>query len=98
MAAEWQDRGDNSERKLPLLDHVDVFYGSRDDILILCLVYRPGHVNYCLSFLYCNRIAGFIQGSLSKIQGLFKDFSRLFTSFQGLKEKDGSVKILLQKC
>ena len=28
--------------------------------------------------------SGFIQGSLSKIQGLFKDFSRLFSSFQGL--------------
>ena len=28
--------------------------------------------------------AGFIQVSLSKIQGLFKDFSRLFYSFQGL--------------
>ena len=28
---------------------------------------------------------GFIQGSLNKIQGLFKDFSRLFYSFQGLK-------------
>ena len=28
---------------------------------------------------------GFIQGSLSKIQGLFKDFSRIFYSFQGLK-------------
>ena len=44
---------------------------------------------------------GFIQGSLSKIQGLFKDFPRLFYSFQDLKvEKntDGSVKILLQKC
>ena len=29
--------------------------------------------------------AGFTQGSLSKIQGLFKVFSRLFYSFQGLK-------------
>ena len=28
---------------------------------------------------------GFIQASLSKIQGLFKDFSRLSYSFQGLK-------------
>ena len=56
MAAEWQDRGDNSEWKLPLLDHVDVFNSSRDDILILGLVYRSCHVYYCLSFLYCNRI------------------------------------------
>ena len=30
-------------------------------------------------------LTGFIQGSLSKIQGLFKEFSRLFYSFQGLK-------------
>ena len=30
-------------------------------------------------------ISGFIQASLSKIQGLFKDFSRLSYSFQGLK-------------
>ena len=48
------------------------------------------------------RRIGFIQGSLSKIQGLFKDFSRLFYSFQGLKVSGGntdrSVKILLQKC
>ena len=33
-------------------------------------------------------IPGFIQGRLSKIQGLFKDFSRLFNSFQGLKVED----------
>ena len=30
-------------------------------------------------------ITGFIQASMSKIQGLFKDFSRIFYSFQGLK-------------
>ena len=30
-------------------------------------------------------MTGFIQGSMSKIQGLFKDSSRLFYSFQGLK-------------
>ena len=43
---------------------------------------------------------GFIQASLSKIQGLFKDFSRLSYSFQGLKvyeNPDLSVKTLLQK-
>ena len=43
----------------------------------------------------------FIQESLSKIQGLFKDFSRLFYSFQGIKVRkitDRGVKILLQKC
>ena len=33
-------------------------------------------------------ITGFIQGSLSKIQGLFKDFSRLFYSFQRLKVEE----------
>ena len=32
--------------------------------------------------------SGFIQVSLSKIQGLFKDFSRLFYSFQGLKVQE----------
>ena len=31
------------------------------------------------------QVSGFIQVSLSKIQGLFKDFSRLFYCFQGLK-------------
>ena len=44
---------------------------------------------------------GFIQGSLSKIQVLFKDFSRLFTVFKDLKFRkniDRSVKILLHKC
>ena len=38
---------------------------------------------------------GFIQGNLSQIQGLFKDFSWLFYSFQGLKFRkntDQSVK------
>ena len=30
-------------------------------------------------------ITGFIQSSMSKIQELFKDFSRIFYSFQGLK-------------
>ena len=30
-------------------------------------------------------LSGFIQASRSKIQGLFKDFSRLSYSFQGLK-------------
>ena len=30
-------------------------------------------------------LSGFIQVSLSKIQGLFKDFSKLFYSFQGPK-------------
>ena len=30
-------------------------------------------------------LTGFIQASLSKIQGLFKEFSKLFYSFQGLK-------------
>ena len=32
-----------------------------------------------------NPETGFIQASLSKIQGLFKDFLRLSFSFQGLK-------------
>ena len=31
---------------------------------------------------------GFTKGSWSKIQGLFKDFSRLFYNFQGLKVKE----------
>ena len=30
-------------------------------------------------------LPGFIQGSLSKIQGLFKDFSRLFLQFSRTK-------------
>ena len=30
-------------------------------------------------------LSGFIQASLSKIQGLFKDFLRLSYSFQGVK-------------
>ena len=45
--------------------------------------------------------SGFLQASMSKIQGLFNDFSRLSYSFQGLKVYDNpelSVKILLQKC
>ena len=45
--------------------------------------------------------SGFIQASMSKIQGLFKDFLRLSYSFQGLevmKNTDLSVKFLLPKC
>ena len=44
---------------------------------------------------------GFIQANLNKIQGLFKDFSSLSYSFQGLKvtkNPELSVKLLLQKC
>ena len=44
---------------------------------------------------------GFIQGSLSKIHGLFKDFQDYFTVFKDKKFRkntDRSVKILLQKC
>ena len=46
-------------------------------------------------------ISGFIQASLSKFQGLLKDFSRLSYSFQRLKvmkNPDLSIKILLWKC
>ena len=43
---------------------------------------------------------GFIQASMSKIQGLFKDFLKSLQQIQGLKvneKSDLSVKILLQK-
>ena len=45
--------------------------------------------------------AGFIQASISKIQGLFKAFEAFPTVFKDLKlmkNTDLSVKILLQKC
>ena len=35
-------------------------------------------------------VTGFIQASLGKVQGLFKNFSRLSYSFQGLKFKEKS--------
>ena len=45
---------------------------------------------------------GFIQGSLSKIQGLFKVFQKIsptiFKVLQLMNNIDLSVKVLLQKC
>ena len=46
-------------------------------------------------------ITGFVQASMSKIQGLFKDFYKPLQQFQGLnanENTDLSVKSLLQKC
>ena len=37
------------------------------------------------SIPHLNHLTGFIQASLSKIQGLFKDFISLSKNFQGLK-------------
>ena len=42
-----------------------------------------------------NKRTGFIQASLSKIQGLLKDFPAVF---KFMKNTDLSVKCLLQKC
>ena len=45
--------------------------------------------------------AVFVQASMSKIQGLFKDFKNISYIFQGLnvnENTDLSVKSLLQKC
>ena len=47
--------------------------------IVLCLPHS--HLPSCLSLEY----TGFIQGSLSKIQGLFKDYSRLFYIFSRTK-------------
>ena len=44
-----------------------------------------------------NDISGFIQASLSKIQGLLKDFPTVFKD-KFIKNTDLSVKCLLQKC
>ena len=46
-------------------------------------------------------VSGFIQASLSKIQGLFKDFLKTFLLFSRtelMKNIDLHVKILLRKC
>ena len=42
--------------------------------------------------------AGFIQASLSKIQGLLKDFPTVFKDLKLKKNTDLHVKILLWKC
>ena len=42
--------------------------------------------------------AGFIQASLSKIQGLLKAFPIVFKDLKLMKNTDLSVKIQLQKC
>ena len=49
---------------------------------------RAGCFNLILFLLSCGypcSSSGFIQANMSKIQGLFKDFSRLSYTFQGLK-------------
>ena len=49
----------------------------------------------------CHTFKRFIQASLCKIQGLFKDFERFSYCFQGLKpyiKFDLHIKILLRKC
>ena len=58
----------------------------------LLVIFSPLSV---LSLVLSGPVTRFIQASLSKIQGLFKDFSILSYGFQGLK--DLSVKILLLK-
>ena len=53
------------------------------------------------AFLTNKQNSRFIQASLCKIQGFFKDFSRLSYSFQGLKvmkNPDLHVKIIFLKC
>ena len=42
--------------------------------------------------------AGYIQTSLSKIQGPLKDFPTVFKDNKSMKNTDLSVKCLLQKC
>ena len=42
--------------------------------------------------------SGFIQASLSKIQGHFMDSPTVFKDYKFMKNTDLSVKILLQKC
>ena len=51
-------------------------------LTLFVLMYFPIYID---TIMTRSSITGFIQGGLSKIQGCFKDFSRLFNSFQGLK-------------
>ena len=57
-------------------------YASSPADLDLPLTYKTRYIR--LSMVWVIR-TGFIQGSLSKIQGLFNAFSRIIYSFQGLK-------------
>ena len=50
------------------------------------LFYELAHMRMLINvFDTQTAFTGFIQASLSQIQGLFKDFSRLSYTFQGLK-------------
>ena len=70
---------------------------THDTMVLMLTVYQLSHCAPILRLTFTE----FIQASMSKIQGLFKDFSSLCNSFQGLKlmkNTDLSVRILLQKC
>ena len=67
-------------------DHLEIFLKNLNSSLAGIPAYnvREGKRQY-MKIEYEVKKTGFIQASMSKIQGLFKDFSSLSNSFHGLK-------------
>ena len=62
-----------------------IYASSPADLDLPLNVYKTRYIRLSMVWVIST---GFIQGSLSKIQGLFKDFSGLIYSFKGLKVKE----------